>query len=905
MNLVLMFFNARSIGNKKDLVKDAMITKGAVYGGISETQTYNESASLSDGTFRWDAGSEGRPKSHHGATRGMGALIATASIKASVVETGKYTLWHRVEMVAGPLFVGVGYFPDSQDVTGHKKANAELDTCLRKYSGLGHVVFGGDLNAHTGLNGDNTPVDKAGLMLLKTVNDTGMLLVNAMGGICTGGPTRVQVQEKGTQQSTLDYVLCSPSLAANIQTLVIDTDQMDSDHRPLFLTLCGLSPEKPPTRATREVWNISNIPSPPDDWSWVLACRGQFARWINQAGGIIKALDASNVESSRIADILDWSFQCALDKAADKHLGTKKIRIRPTPGLDSTTRLLVEQRQAAQELMWLVNGHPDATDADKEQARRQFMTVSKAVRSEAMRKRELSELALFRSVEAKQRDSKQFWARYKRLKGTTRANGSPPPVAKDEEGQTMTDPVSVLKVWRDFSAAIASSDLTGTEEEGKYDDEYKIRVENRLELLRSVRLHHPILDCPITVKEVWVAVRKIKLGKAAGEDGILTDILKTAADAVGTNKLRGNNTVVASLCLLFNFVLEREVWPERWGTGVIFPLHKGDSRLDPSNFRPITLLSVVGKLFGIIVNNRVMQFSEAVGAISDEQGGFRTERGCPDQILIFREIMASRKERGLPTLTTFVDVRKAYDTVWREKAYVEMHDAGINGKLWRQLQVMHCGLTRRVMHPLGLTDPFDVDRGVAQGAVESPWVYSIFIDGLARELKAAGLGIMVAGRRVPLLMYADDVVLLASTPRELKAMNAVVTEFARRNRFEYNGKKSGVMVFNGSAALRKTVSNSSWTLSGKKVKVVNTYTYLGAVTVSKAGDWRPHVLDAIGRAKKRSNDLLYMVRYDRGMRPRTAITLWQSLVRPVLEYASEFGLTRSLFISSRRPKGCN
>ena len=47
-----------------------------------------------------------------------------------------------------------------------------------------------------------------------------------------------------------------------------------------------------------------------------------------------------------------------------------------------------------------------------------------------------------------------------------------------------------------------------------------------------------------------------------------------------------------------------------------------------------------------------------------------------------------------------------------------MHDAGINGKLWRQLQKMHNGLTRRVMHPLGFTDPFDVLRGVAQGAVE-------------------------------------------------------------------------------------------------------------------------------------------------------------------------------------------
>ena len=90
----------------------------------------------------------------------------------------------------------------------------------------------------------------------------------------------MQVQEKGIQQSTLDYVMCSPSLATNISSLVIDTDQMDSDHRPLFLTLNGLTVEKPVRTSTREVWDISNIPCPPDDWSWVMACREQFGKWI-------------------------------------------------------------------------------------------------------------------------------------------------------------------------------------------------------------------------------------------------------------------------------------------------------------------------------------------------------------------------------------------------------------------------------------------------------------------------------------------------------------------------------------------------------------------------------------------------------------------------------------------------
>ena len=63
------------------------------------------------------------------------------------------------------------------------------------------------------------------------------------------------------------------------------------------------------------------------------------------------------------------------------------------------------------------------------------------------------------------------------------------------------------------------------------------------------------------------------------------------------------------------------------------------------------------------------------------------------------------------------------------------------------------------------------------------WMYSNFIesDGLADALKAAGLGIMIAGRRVPLLMYADDVVMLASSVDELTRMNAIATKFAQQH----------------------------------------------------------------------------------------------------------------------------
>ena len=95
------------------------------------------------------------------------------------------------------------------------------------------------------------------------------------------------------------------------------------------------------------------------------------------------------------------------------------------------------------------------------------------------------------------------------------------------------------------------------------------------------------------------------------------------------------------------------------------------------------------------------------------------------------------------------------------------------------------------------------NRGVAQGAVESPWLYSCYVDGITHELKRRGLGIMFGGTRVPLLMYADDIVMPA-------------TQYAYKYRFRHNGDKSAVMAFDADAHLTKRVRESSTRASGPK-----------------------------------------------------------------------------------------
>ena len=124
-------------------------------------------------------------------------------------------------------------------------------------------------------------------------------------------------------------------------------------------------------------------------------------------------------------------------------------------------------------------------------------------------------------------------------------------------------------------------------------------------------------------------------------------------------------------------------------------------------------------------------------------------------------------------VVTYIDARKAYDTVWREGNYVNVHNMGVRGKMWRQLQAMSLDPKSKIRLSVGDTDWVRVTRGVAQGAVESPWLYSCFVNGLADALKRRGLGVCIEGVLTPLLMYADDVVLLASTISELHAMNRV------------------------------------------------------------------------------------------------------------------------------------
>ena len=142
------------------------------------------------------------------------------------------------------------------------------------------------------------------------------------------------------------------------------------------------------------------------------------------------------------------------------------------------------------------------------------------------------------------------------------------------------------------------------------------------------------------------------------------------------------------------------------------------------------------------------------------------------------------------------------------------------------MQRMYERVLRRVLINGETSDQATIQTGVPQGAVLSPLLYALYIDGLHDVLRKAGLGVWFCSRLVPLL-YADDIVLLASTADMMQLMLQVVSEYAHQWRFEANHGKSNVMVI-GPRRIRQAARQRQWHLYGEVIQVVDEYRYLGA-----------------------------------------------------------------------------
>ena len=153
-----------------------------------------------------------------------------------------------------------------------------------------------------------------------------------------------------------------------------------------------------------------------------------------------------------------------------------------------------------------------------------------------------------------------------------------------------------------------------------------------------------------------------------------------------------------------------------------------------------------------------------------------------------------RRRRRKGTYLAFLDVSKAYDTVWREGLWEKMRQYGVTQKFVRVCQDLYEEVEASVVLDGEQSRWFKVEKGLRQGCPLSPLLYSIYVMGMVEELEDSGLGVKEEEVWCGALLYADDIVLLAESPDELQRMLDTVGEYAEEWRFTFNAVKSKTMV---------------------------------------------------------------------------------------------------------------
>ncbi|CAB1096931.1 unnamed protein product [Ectocarpus sp. CCAP 1310/34] len=288
------------------------------------------------------------------------------------------------------------------------------------------------------------------------------------------------------------------------------------------------------------------------------------------------------------------------------------------------------------------------------------------------------------------------------------------------------------------------------------------------------------LEKVFTEDEVEACVEKLKYHKAAVADGIVNEFMKF-----------GGKGMIQLMVLLYNWVWKNEYTPSRWREGVVVNLFKKGDKTVPGNYRGITLLNTVGKVFCKLLNDRIVGVLEKEHSISEGQAGFRKKRGCVDHVFTVGRIIQGRKRAGKPTYCFFLDVKKAYDTVF-------------------------------------INDLLEVVEAVRKG------------------VKVGDTETSVSG-----MLFADDFVGMSDTPEGLQLQIDAAKKFTDKWRLFANVKKSAVMICNEN---KEEPVEHRWKWGIEEIAVVDQYTYLG-VEIAKDCSWNAHMSKVAEKGKSRAGKL--------------------------------------------------
>lgn len=308
----------------------------------------------------------------------------------------------------------------------------------------------------------------------------------------------------------------------------------------------------------------------------------------------------------------------------------------------------------------------------------------------------------------------------------------------------------------------------------------------------------------ILKSEITKAIKSLNLEKSPGPDKIPAEALKI-----------GEEEILDTLETIFNEILRTEYIPNQWLQANIVLIFKKGNRQDINNYRPISLIPVMYKLFVQIIMGRINRTLEEEQ--SEEQAGFRKTYSTIDHIHTLTQLMEKSTEYQEPLYLLFIDFFKAFDCIEHCYIWHALKQQRIPLKYIRIFKNIYDGSKANLK--LEREGPkFNIKRGVKQGDPASAKLFIAVLEMIFRKLNWAQYGIKIDGETLTHLRFADDIVLIERKEENLQNMLNQLTKESMKVGLQINISKTKVL---------SNQSESKLTINNEKIEKVQEFLYLG------------------------------------------------------------------------------
>lgn len=370
---------------------------------------------------------------------------------------------------------------------------------------------------------------------------------------------------------------------------------------------------------------------------------------------------------------------------------------------------------------------------------------------------------------------------------------------------------------------------------------------------------------PTNIAEVLKIIENLDVNTSAGIDGMTTKMIKCIKDQIAEN-----------LTLCINRCLTEGNFPQSLKVAKVSPIHKSGSKSDPGNYRPISVLPILSKVFEKIIHNRLSAFLKSKKFLYEKQYGFRpksnTVTAATDLVTKIKSSIDSKKI----TLGVFVDLKKAFDTVSHAILLLKLYHLGISGSAFKVLESYLSNRCQIVKIGEVQSGPQKITYGVPQGSILGPLLFLIYINSI-HEIGLNG----------DIALYADDTSLFYSgTSIGLIIEQAqhdlnLLQSWLKSNLLTVNASKTNYIIF---AAKNKNIGqHSNLHIDGQILKRVHQEKYLGLILDDQL-TWKPHI-------EKIKHKLTSLTGALRGIVPclprHVRYTIYNSMIKSHLDYLIE------------------